>query len=134
MYKLIIAGGRDFNQEALMISAIQELMDKDTFTEDNLEIVSGTARGADNLGAQLARANNIPVKEFPADWKDMSLPVVRKHNQYGEYNALAGMKRNHKMGDYADGLLAFWDGKSKGTKDMIAYMHTLNKPIAVIHY
>lgn len=36
------------------------------------------------------------------------------------------------MGDYADELIAFWDGKSTGTKDMIEYMQKLKKPVEVI--
>ena len=128
--RLIVAGGRDFSDKKLM----QEALNDYTFDTTSLEIVSGTAKGADSLGAQLARANNIPVKEFPADWQDMSEPCVKRFNGYGTYNALAGMKRNHQMGDYATHLIAFWDGKSTGTKDMIEYMRSLNKPFKVIGY
>lgn len=71
------------------------------------EVVSGTARGPDTVGAQWAvdQEPPIPVKEFPANW-----------NTHGKK---AGYLRNKEMADYADALLAIWDGKSKGTKHMI---------------
>ena len=69
------------------------------------EIVSGCARGADTLGKKYANDHNIPVKKFPAEW-----------NKYGRS---AGYIRNTEMADYADILVAFWDGKSLGTKHMI---------------
>lgn len=64
----------------------------------------------------------------------MREPCIAKSNQYGEYNALAGMNRNHSMGDSATHLLAFWDGKSKGTQDMIEYMTRIGKSVKVINY
>lgn len=127
--KVIIAGGRDFNNLPLMQSSLTEILG---LVED-LEVVSGLAKGADMMGKQLAEANGIPVKEFPANWQDMSEPCVPRWNQYGEYNALAGMKRNKEMGDYADILIAFSNGSS-GTQDMINYMNQLNKPVYVIGY
>jgi hypothetical protein len=72
---------------------------------DATEVVSGTARGADRIGEQWAEENNIPVRRFPADW-----------NEYGK---AAGMIRNAQMAEYADGLIAFWNGQSRGTKNMI---------------
>jgi hypothetical protein len=129
--KLIIAGGRDFKDRELMLKSIRQ------FTSQHgpiQEVVSGEADGADVMGAKIARAHSIKVEPFVPDWKDMSEPCVVKRNQYGEYNALAGMKRNKKMGNYADALLAFWDGKSTGTKDMIDYMRKLGKPVHVVMY
>ena len=51
-----------------------------------------------------------------------------------KYGKSAGIIRNHEMGDYADYLLAFWDGTSKGTKDMIDYMKKIGKHGKVIIY
>lgn len=106
MFKLIIAGGRtysDFNQvEASFLAYLEEhqLESKDML------IVSGGASGADRLGEQLAKKHGLAVKVFPADW-----------NQHGK---AAGPIRNKEMATFADGLLAFWDGASRGTKSMIA--------------
>ena len=134
MYKLIIAGGRDFTDKEAIVDAINSLEDQGVFTTEQLEIVSGMAKGADMTGYELAFDNGLAVEPFPADWGDMTEPCVRKVNGYGEYNALAGMNRNQRMGDYADGLLAFWNGTSTGTKDMIDYMRKLGKKVVVIHY
>ena len=84
------------------------------------EVVCGEAQGADSYGKAWARYHNIPVKSFPADWQ---------HN-----GSAAGYIRNHEMGDYADELIAFWDGKSPGTKEMIEYMQKLQKPVRIVEF
>src|SRR5699024_1423438 len=71
-------------------------------------IISGTAQGADSLGEKFAHKYQIPVKRFPANW-----------NCYGKK---AGILRNRQMAQYASNngiLIAFWDGQSPGTKNMI---------------
>lgn len=78
------------------------------------------ARGADSLAHNFAVQNNMEVHCFPADW-----------NKYGK---AAGMIRNKQMGNFADTLLVFWDGKSKGTKHMIDYMESLRKPMHIVMY
>ncbi len=129
--KLIIAGGRDFKDKRLLKIELNKYVRGMT----ELELVCGMAEGADTLGYEVFKANGHTPKEFHADWKDMSEPCVRKTNRYGkEYNALAGTKRNHKMGDYATHALIFWDGRSKGSKDMIDYMRKLGKPVKIIRY
>jgi hypothetical protein len=82
------------------------------------EVVCGCARGADQLGAWWAKINRIPVKQYPADWEE-----------YGRY---AGVRRNHQMADNADALIAFWDGKSRGTEHMIDTARKHNLKIAVV--
>lgn len=69
------------------------------------EVVCGGANGVDSLGRKWGKNNQIPVKEFLANW-----------NQFGKR---AGYLRNEQMAEYADALIAVWDGKSKGTKHMI---------------
>ena len=129
--KLIIAGGRDFTDKALLKQELNKLAKG---KGKHIELVCGMAKGADMLGYEVFTDNGFTPKEFHANWQDMSEPCVIGTNQYGEYNKLAGMKRNHEMGDYATHLLAFWDGKSKGTKDMIEYMRKLDKPVHVVYY
>lgn len=68
-------------------------------------IVSGTARGADSFGERWAQENNIDIIRFPAEWD--------------KYGRRAGYIRNKVMAENAQGLLAVWDGKSKGTYSMI---------------
>lgn len=131
--KLIVAGGRDFTDIDCMHKILEE-MDKEDLIDSDVQLVCGMAKGADLMAKDIFDANGLIVLEYPADWNDMSEPCVRKTNRHGAYNALAGMKRNHAMGDEANILLAFWNGKSKGTKDMIDYMLKLNKSVYVIDY
>lgn len=112
--KVIIAGGRNFNNYELLKSTINNLNLNIT------EVVCGEARGADSLGRRYAEENNISIKSFPAKW-DL-------------YGKSAGMIRNAEMGAYADYLIAFWDKKSKGTKNMIDYMKNHNKHGYVQYY
>lgn len=117
--KLIVAGGRDFNDYGNVYQALQALANG-LYKDYAISIVSGMARGADALGYRFAIENQVQVYTFPADWD--------KHGKR------AGFMRNTQMGVFADVLLAFWDGKSKGTKHMIDRMHALNKPVHIIRY
>lgn len=116
--KLIIAGGRDF--DPTKDPKIKEFIDE--FFTCNLvdEIVCGMAEGADRYGMYYGVVNNYEVIEMSADWE--------------KYGARAGMVRNKEMGDYADHLIAIWDGKSSGTKHMIDYMKEIGKPFDIILY
>lgn len=118
-FKLIVAGGRDFNDAVTLAIAINNLA-HGIYADRAISIVTGMAKGADSLGYYFAIKNNVVAYKFPANW-----------NQYGKS---AGMIRNKQMGDFADGLLAFWDGKSRGTKQMIEYMLSLHKPVDIIRY
>lgn len=119
-FKLIIAGGRDFTDTKMLSGVIDQLVNRGELKDYAVSIVTGMARGADMLGREFALALNVKRYEFPADW-----------NQYGKR---AGFIRNKQMGDFADGLLAFWDGESRGTKQMIEYMQSLNKPVHIVRY
>lgn len=98
-YRIIIAGGRDFYDYDLVKMTMARIAYKPAV------IVSGCAKGADTLGIKWAIDNFTPVDKYPADW-----------DRYGKS---AGYKRNVQMAENADMLIAFWDGKSKGTKHMI---------------
>lgn len=119
--KLIIAGGRDFADTGLMISSLTELVEQGKIS-DNPELVCGMAHGADMLAYSLWANNRMSIHKFPADW-----------NTHGKS---AGYKRNAEMAEFADALIAFWDGESKGTRHMIDIMLTRypNKPVYVIRY
>lgn len=97
--KTIIAGSRDFTTYAVVAEAMQ------FFAEDVTEVVSGGCRGVDQLGEEWASNRNIPVKTFDADWS--------------AHGKAAGPIRNRQMAEYAEALVAIWDGKSVGTKNMI---------------
>ncbi len=114
--KVIIAGGRDFNDYDLLCVNC----DKALSLQTDIEIVSGTANGADKLGEKYAKEKGYPVKEFPADWD--------------RYKKSAGYIRNKDMANYADALMAFWDGKSKGTKSMIELARKYGLKIKIVKY
>lgn len=100
MKKTIIAGSRSVTEKQFARIAVANINPKDVS-----EVVSGTARGADQLGEWWAELHNIPVKKFPAKWH--------------EFGKSAGYRRNAEMAEYADALIAIWDGESRGTEHMI---------------
>jgi hypothetical protein len=110
--RLIIAGCRNGNVD---IDDISFILDELNFTP--AEVVSGGSGSVDEAGERFADAVGIPKKIFVAKW--------------GEFGRAAGPIRNKEMAEYADVLLAFWDGKSRGTKNMIDTMRKLNKPVIV---
>lgn len=124
--KVIIAGGRDFDDYELMKQQAYYFM-RNLEVE---EIVSGGNKiwnkdkgrytGADYLSKRLAKEKNIPHNEFPADWD--------------KYGKKAGYLRNVEMGEVGTHLLAFWDGKSAGTKLMIDIARRKNIPIEIVSY
>ena len=121
-FKLIVAGTRSFNDYELLSSILAALfMKRRCWTIDwNEEIVSGGAPGADTLAVRYATEADMPFKVFPADWK--------------KYGRSAGPRRNRQMAEYADAAIVFWDGKSRGTQNMIQQMRKLGKPVEVVIY
>lgn len=140
-FKVILAGGRDFTDYGLLSESCDKYLQrylkfdmKQYHKNPNLEIVSGTAPGADSLGETYAIKNLINVKPFPALWKDLDAVPCKIRYRNGEpYNVLAGFNRNKQMAEYASALIAFWNGSS-GTKDMIGHMKRLNKPCRIVRY
>lgn len=115
--KLLIAGSRDYPENGNFISKMKELV---TIYGMPSEVVSGHCpTGADKLGEEWAAVNNAPAKLFPADW-----------NQYG---MAAGPIRNREMAKYCDRAVIFWDGKSRGSQNMINELKKHNKPYTVIY-
>ena len=100
-FRVIIAGSRNYEDFYSLSSFCKICLSK----KSNIEIVSGHAKGADLLGERFSKENGYRLKLFPAEWD--------------KYGLAAGPKRNKAMAAYADALIAFWDGSSKGTKNMI---------------
>jgi hypothetical protein len=113
--RTIIAGSRDITDYDIIKQAVLGSGFEIT------EVVSGCARGVDQMGERWANEHGVPIAKFPANWNDIDIPgAVAKTNKYGKkYNAVAGHWRNAKMAKHADALIAIWDGKSRGTKNMI---------------
>jgi len=117
--KVIVAGGRDFadyNKLSAVIFDYAESVGDDV----GVAIVSGMARGADALAHTFAKNEGVQVYEFPANWD--------------KYGKRAGYVRNTEMAEFADALIAFHDGTSRGTANMIQTMLNMNKPILVVPY
>jgi len=85
------------------------------------EIVSGGARGIDSLAKRYAKEHRLMLTEFLPDYgAEIDNPRA------------APLLRNQKIVDYADYVIAFWDGQSKGTRYTIQYAHKKNKPIKLV--
>lgn len=114
--KLLISGGRMFNDYPLLESVLLQHCDNDNL----YSLVLGGAKGADFYGEMFAKEYNVHHDISHANWDKHGLS--------------AGYIRNADMGNYADELIAFWDGESRGTKHMIDYMKNLGKPVTIIRY
>lgn len=87
---------------------------------EDIVVISGHASGADALGERYAQKRGLQLETFPAYWK-----VLGK---------AAGPIRNAKLAEVADALIAFWDGKSRGTKNMIDTATKRGLKVAVFRY
>lgn len=118
-YKVIIAGSRSFNDYALLrehcLSVLQEKM-----RTHRVIVVSGHARGADALGERFARELSLPLELHPAKWQLLG--------------KAAGMVRNAEMAKCSDALIAFWDGKSRGTAQMIKFARHKGLDMFILDY
>ena len=70
--RVIIAGGRDFDDFPLLMNKCIEIIavatKEDDLIEKKIRVISGTARGADRLGEQYAKIAHYEVSRFPAAW------------------------------------------------------------------
>lgn len=104
-FRLIIAGTRYFNDYELLKNTADKLLANKIKKGCMITIVSGGCKGADLLGEQYAIERGYNIARYPAQWS--------------VYGKSAGIRRNEEMAKNADGLIAFWDGQSKGTRNMI---------------
>lgn len=114
--RVIIAGGRNYTDYKRLCKVCDRMLRNQT----EVEIVSGKAKGADKLGELYAEERGYPLEEFPTNWD--------------EFGKRAGYIRNKQMAEYADALIAFWDGESKGTKHMIDLAEENNLKIKVVKF
>ena len=107
--RIIVAGSRNFKNKDDLYQKIDQFISCLNTADFTIEIVSGLANGPDMFGFEYATDRGYSVKTFKPRWQ-----------VNGIYDKSAGIRRNMRMADYSDVLLAFWDGKSSGTKHMIA--------------
>ena len=81
------------------------------------ELVSGGANGVDSCVRKFAEQKAIPYTEFAPE--------------YERYKKGAPMVRNKKIAEYADEVIALWDGKSRGTKSVVDHCHKIGKKVSV---
>ena len=116
-YRIIIAGGRDFDDYSLLQSKCLPIIER-LMADYGVITMSGHAKGADLLGERFAKEHGLKLEVYLADWK-------------AHYRS-AGFRRNEQKGDIANGLIAFWDGESHGTKHMIEYAKNKGLDVNVI--
>ena len=116
MFKVIIAGGRNFNDFQKLCSTMDHLLQNKT----DITIISGGARGADTLGEKYARLREYKLIVMKADWD--------------KNGKRAGFLRNMEMLNITDGVVCFWNGKSRGTGHMINITISRRKEPRVIYY
>ncbi len=118
---VLIAGTRTFNDYNLFCTWCDRILKN----FQNIEIVSGGARGADALAERYAKEKGYEFKCFPANW-DL-------------HGKSAGYKRNIEMQDYVAsfpkrGCICFWDGQSKGTAHHFDTCKKKNIQLSICQY
>ena len=113
--KLIVAGSRNIQYYETVKSAIDELVSQGMVINT---IIDGTAKGVDELASRYAKENGIENLRVPAEWH--------------LYRSGAGPVRNRKMAEMGDALLALWDGKSSGTKNMIKIANDMELQVKIV--
>lgn len=116
--RIAIVGGRDFTDYALLSRYISIFTEKTPTTY--ISIVSGGAQGGDTFAEQFAREHRYDTQIFKPEWS--------------KYGPRAGLIRNQLIVDACDMVVAFWDGKSRGTADTIAKAKKAKKPTLIIYY
>ena len=128
--KIGVIGGRDFND----YNRVKKILDLYPVTV----IVSGGASGADSLGKKYSE--EVLGKEpeiYPALWDDLTaepckIKIRKKDGK--EYNALAGFNRNTDIVNNCQMLIAFWDGKSPGTKDSLDKAEKIKRTTLIVYF
>jgi hypothetical protein len=113
--KVLVCGSRGW-KDAVLIEAVLKTLPRGS------EIISGGARGADQLAATIGRRLGFTVTEFPVDWK-----------KDGVYNPRAGLDRNDLMLDQQpDKVIAFWTGGSTGTGYTVGAARLRSIPVDIV--
>ena len=117
---IIVAGSRSFDDYKLLKEKCDYYLSDALAKGYDIEIVSGTAKGADKLGEQYAKERGYHIAYFPADWKT--------------YGKRGGYIRNQQMANFSDALILFWDGSSRGSKHMLDIARNKGLAVRVVKY
>lgn len=110
--KIAVIGSRGFNDYNLLADHLDKLTGIEC-------VVSGGAKGADNLAERYASENKIQMEIHTPD--------------YGKYGRSAPIERNREIVRSSDMIIAFWDGRSKGTESVIIFARRIGKKIEVLN-
>lgn len=116
-YRVIIAGSRSFSNYELLKEHCLSLLQEKRRTH-RVIIVSGHAHGADTMGERFAKEQGLTIELHPAKWRALG--------------KAAGMIRNAEMARASDALIAFWDGRSRGTAHMISFARRRGLEVSVV--
>ncbi len=123
---IVVSGGRDFDNYDYMESCLDKFISTHKeFDSEKVTLVVGMAIGADFLAIKYGFSHNYSVIPFEPNFRD--------------YGTDAGCYRNEAMADYIKShlnyhLVAFWDGKSRGTLDMIDKAKERDIPVEIFSY
>lgn len=118
-FHCLIVGSRGYTDYAELKAKCDALLADKT----DIEIVSGGCSGADALAERYAHEHGYSLQVFPADWP--------------RYGKRAGYVRNREMhsciSTHADrGVIAFWDGKGRGTAQSFRLAREFDNPLCII--
>ncbi|MCX7059527.1 MAG: DUF2493 domain-containing protein [Gammaproteobacteria bacterium] len=109
--KVAVIGSRTFANAALLSQTLDSL--------PITCVVSGGAKGADQLAADYARRRGIPIEVFKPDWR---------------IGRAGGPLRNQKVVNACEQVVAFWDGRSRGTADAIKKARAAGRPVLIVEF
>ena len=116
--RIVIGGSRHFQDYNIFCRLLDHCLETE-LNGCNITILSGHCSGVDRMAERYAEEHGIPLAVFPAEWE--------------RYGRAAGPLRNRHMVEQCDGIIALWDGNSKGTKDLIATARKLDKPLWILN-
>ena len=118
MFCIAVGGSRFFDNYQMLKKELDSVITNIKCT-DSIKIISGHCRGTDFLAEMYAQERGFALELYPAKWS--------------EYGRCAGVIRNMEMVNNSDLIVAFWDGKSKGTKNLINNAVALSKPCKIVY-
>lgn len=113
----MVCGGREYQNYDILANTLSDIRGK----HPDMTLISGGARGADSLAEIYCQTNNVKCTVLKADW--------------AKYGKGAGAIRNTQLLNLnPDLVIAFWDGKSKGTADSIKKAKQKGIEVRIISY
>jgi hypothetical protein len=112
---ITVGGCRDFNDYGYIFGCLDQYLQK--LDDNDITFISGRCSGVDTAAERYAEEKGFKTLLFPAEWD--------------KYGKAAGPIRNKKMVEAADIVIAFWDGRSRGTRSLIEFARKANKRLII---